>query len=137
MRIQPERCTIILESLGKPLKKSANGWTNYLCPSCRDGKKDHFWVSPEMNLAYCHKCLKTLTITRSHEISLIHKWGSMSNLKEAIKGVFGRKALTSGASTETVSLQYTPLLLDQLHANYDVKLLADLSSPIREEVKKY
>ena len=61
----------------------------------------------------------------------------MSNLKEAIKGVFGRKALTSGASTETVSLQYTPLLLDQLHTNYDSKLLADLDGPIRAEVKKY
>jgi len=57
----------------------------------------------------------------------------MSNLKEAIKGVFGRKALTSGASTETVSLQYTPLLLDQLHTNYDSKLLADLDGPIRAE----
>lgn len=47
---------IAVEELGQPLKVSRNGWTNYLCPFCADGKPQHFWVSPDKKVGMCHKC---------------------------------------------------------------------------------
>lgn len=129
--MKQEGFSTTLISLGRPLKKSANGWTNYLCPSCRDGKKDHFWVSPEMNLGYCHKCLKTWRIVQNHDTLPTSRWGSMSALKDAVKSALGP------SQEKPRSLQYTPFLMESFYSTYETVEISETAGPIREDIKTY
>ena len=101
-------------SLGRPFKTSANGWVNYSCPFCQDGKKDHFWVSPDGNLGTCHKCLKTVRVVRQDgDAALSEGWGGVNKLKAILaKGL--------NLFREDSPMQYTPLDMTALTNKYDM-----------------
>src|SRR5574337_481451 len=139
------RSRIFLTSLGSSLKTAPNGWTNYLCPICKDGKKEHFWVSPDRRAAYCHKCSRSYSIESSGDAVLSNSisgglMGLRSTLKAALTNLCKQpvsKEKETMKKSFNSALVYSPLDLPKLARDYEAFEVWEIKGHVKSVIEGY
>ena len=133
------------ETLGSVLKVSGSGWMNFPCPFCLDNKPENFWVSPDYERGFCHKCSANILIT--HEEGTYSRETDDMLLKKLVQslGISAATTLIEAKEEEKLDmsvkhitkLKYISPDMEKLLEKFDSFTMVDIRGVVQDEVRQY